>query len=160
MCFQGAQKNAAHTQSRTSLTEPYTELTRALARRITGAWSLQLNWNTAALELASFSSSNLYATPTTNQNNAAGTLTVAVVGVQSGTALSDVTGTAVLLLTATFRVRSGAAESHNCTNAVALTALEFLNQGSYRFVENGAAQIDDARGMLYQARRRPPRAAV
>ena len=56
------------------------------------------------------------------------------------------TGTAVLLLTATFRVRSGAAESHNCTNAVALTALEFLNQGNFLFVENAAAQINDARG--------------
>ncbi len=134
------------------------------------AWSLRLAWNTSTLELASFSSSSLYASPTTNQDDAAGTLQVAVVGTQAShgpgpspfhphpcppstpllaqatTSLSDVTGTAVLLLTATFRVRSGAAESHNCTNAVALTALEFLNQGNFLFVENAAAQINDARG--------------
>ena len=125
---------------------PITAHTNPSAGHALSAWSLQLNWNTAALELASFSSSNLYATPTTNQNNAAGTLTVAVVGVQSGTALSDVTGTAVLLLTATFRVRSDASDDVVHSNVVTLTALEFLNQGSFRFVQNAAAQINDARG--------------
>merc|ERR1719478_821103 len=67
-------------------------------------------------------------------------------GFQSSTALSDVTGTAVLLLTATFRVRSDASDDVVHSNVVNLTALEFLNQGSFRFVQNAAAQINDARG--------------
>ena len=47
------------------------------------AWSLELTWSTSTLALQSFSSSGLYATPTTNQDDAAGTLTVAVVGTQA-----------------------------------------------------------------------------
>ena len=110
------------------------------------AWSLRLAWNTSVLALTSFSSSSLFATPTTNQDDVTGTLRVAVVGTQASTSLADVTGTSVLLLTATFRVRSGAAENHTQSSAVTLTALEFLNQGSFLFVENAAAQINDARG--------------
>ena len=110
------------------------------------AWSLRLAWNTSTLALTSFSSSSLFATPTTNQDDAAGTLRVAVVGTQASTSLSDVTGTAVLLLTATFRVKSDAADDHTQSSAVTLTALEFLNQGNFLFVDNAAAQINDARG--------------
>lgn len=47
------------------------------------AWSLRLAWNTSTLALVSFSTSSLYASPTTNQDDAAGTLQVAVVGTQA-----------------------------------------------------------------------------
>ena len=76
----------------------------------------------------------------------AGTLRVAVVGTQASTSPSDVTGTAVPILTVRFRVLSAAADDHTHSGVLQLTALELLNQGSYRFVENSAAQIDDARG--------------
>jgi hypothetical protein len=110
------------------------------------AWSLELTWSTSTLALQSFSSSGLYSSPTINQDDTAGTLTVAVVGTQASTTLSDVTGTAVLLLTATFSVLADAADDFTVDSALTLTALEFLNQGSYRFVENAVAQINDARG--------------
>ena len=76
----------------------------------------------------------------------AGTLRVAVVGTQASTLPSDVTGTAVPILTVRFRVLSAAADEYTHSGVLQLTALELLNQGSYRFVENAAAQIDDARG--------------
>ena len=110
------------------------------------AWSLELAWGSATLALVSFSSSGLFATPTTNRDDAAGTLRVAVVGTQASTSLSDVTGTAVPLLTARFRVLSGAADNYTHGGVLNLTALELLNQGSFRFVENAAALIHDARG--------------
>jgi hypothetical protein len=125
---------------------PITAHTNPSAGFALKAWSLRLAWNTSTLALVSFSSSSLFATPTTNQNDAAGTLRVAVVGTQSSTSLADVTGTSVLLLTATFRVRSDAAENYTQSSAVTLTALEFLNQGNFLFVENAGAQINDARG--------------
>ena len=55
------------------------------------------------------------------------------------------TGTAVLLLTATFHVLADATDDVTHSGALTLTALEFLNQGSYRFVENAVAQIHDSR---------------
>ena len=125
---------------------PITAHTNPSAGFALKAWSLRLAWNTSALAFISFSSSNLYATPTINRDDAAGTLRVAVVGTQASTSLADVTGTSVPLLTATFRVRSDAAENYTQSSAVTLTALEFLNQGNFLFVENAAAQINDARG--------------
>ena len=125
---------------------PITAHTNPSAGFALKAWSLRLAWNTSALAFVSFSSSSLYATPTTNRDDAAGTLRVAVVGTQASTSLADVTGTSVPLLTATFRVRSDAAENYTQSSAVTLTALEFLNQGNFLFVENAAAQINDARG--------------
>ena len=77
-------------------------------------------------------------------DSAAGTLTVAVVGTQSSTALADVTGTSISLLTLTFNVSSGANRTH--APVLSATALEFLNQGSFLFVSNQQAQINDARG--------------
>ena len=76
----------------------------------------------------------------------AGTLRVAVVGTQASTSPSDVTGTAVPILTVRFRVLSAAADNYTHSGVLQLTALELLNQGSYRFVVNATAQIDDARG--------------
>ena len=49
------------------------------------------------------------------------------------------TGTAIPLLTATFRVLTGATDDFTHSGVMALTALEFLNQGSYRFVQNAVA---------------------
>ena len=43
-------------------------------------------------------------------------------------------------------MRATAADNRTHSGVLNLTALELLNQGSYRFVENAAAQIDDARG--------------
>ena len=125
---------------------PITAHTNPAAGFALNAWSLELAWGSATLALVSFSSSSLFATPTTNRDDAAGTLRVAVVGTQASTSLSDVTGTSVLLLTARFRVLSGAADDHTHSGVLRLTALELLNQGSFRFVENAAAQIHDARG--------------
>ena len=125
---------------------PISAHTNPAAGYALNAWSLELSWAPAALELVSISSSPLYATPTVHRDDAAATLRVAVVGTQASTSLSDVTGTAVHLLTARLRVRAAAADNHTHSGVLNLTALELLNQGSYRFVENGAAQIDDARG--------------
>ena len=108
------------------------------------AWSVQFAWNASVLTLDSYTSSSLYASPTTNLDSAAGTLTVAVVGTQSSTALADVTGTSISLLTLTFNVSSGANRTH--APVLSATALEFLNQGNFLFVSNQQAQINDARG--------------
>ena len=108
------------------------------------AWSVQLAWNASVLTLDSYTSSSLYASPTTNLDSAAGTMTVAVVGTQSSTALADVTGTSISLLTLTFSVSSGANRTH--APVLSATALEFLNQGNFLFVSNQQAQINDARG--------------
>ena len=108
------------------------------------AWSIRLAWNTTTLEFVSFSSSGLYS-PTTNRDDAAGTLRMAAVGTQAGISLADVTGTSVLLITAKFRVRSDAPEDDTQSTAVTLTALELLNQGGYRFVHNAETQFHDAR---------------
>ena len=125
---------------------PITAHTNPAAGYALNAWSLELSWAPAALELVSISSSALYATPTVHRDDAAASLRVAVVGTQASTSLSDVTGTAVPLLTVRLRVRATAADNHTYSGVLNLTALELLNQGSYRFVENSAAQIDDARG--------------
>ena len=69
-----------------------------------------------------------------------------MVGLQSSTALSDVTGTAVALLTVTMSVRSDATDNQTHSSVLSLTALEFLNQSNFKFVENAAAQINDERG--------------
>ena len=125
---------------------PITAHTNPGAGFALNAWSLELAWGSATLALVSFSSSDLFSTPTTNRDDAAGTLRVAVVGTQASTSLSDVTGTTVPLLTVRFRVRSGAADNSTHSGVLGLTALELLNQGSYRFVDNATAQIHDARG--------------
>lgn len=125
---------------------PITAHTNPDAGFALNAWSLELAWGSATLALVSFSSSDLFSTPTTNRDDAAGTLRVAVVGTQASTSLSDVTGTTVPLLTVRFRVRSGAADNSTHSGVLGLTALELLNQGSYRFVDNATAQIHDARG--------------
>ena len=115
------------------------------------AWSLELAWATGTLALVSFSSSSLFAAPTTKRDDTAGTLRVAAVGTRASTAPSDVSGTAVPLLTVRFRVLGTATHDHTHDNMLGLTALELLNQGSYRFVENAAAQINDARGGVQTA---------
>ena len=47
----------------------------------------------------------------------------------------------MLLLTARFRVLSGATHNHTHSGVLRLTALELLNQGSFRFVENATAEV-------------------
>jgi hypothetical protein len=108
------------------------------------AWKLQLTYATSVVSLSSYSPNSAYNTPVVSSGS--GTLSVVVVGTQSGTTDAEVTGTAVSLMTVTLQVNSDATSNVTHSNVLSVLAEEFLNKGNVRFVHNAAAQVNDLQG--------------
>ncbi|KAK3276679.1 hypothetical protein CYMTET_15264, partial [Cymbomonas tetramitiformis] len=114
------------------------------------SWQVEVTYSTALFGASlAFTASSYYNTPEYNDATA-GQITIGATGTSSGTADSDVTGTAVPILSLTMTVQSvtmsASQSSLTYADAFAVLVQDMINTGKNRFVGNVAAQVNDARG--------------
>ena len=110
-----------------------------------GVW---LNIDKTYLEYVSFSQNSDYQTVTKSETDTTSTtksLRFTAVGIAGTAADSDVTGTDIHLVTVTLKVKSGTAAGVYNTDTLKVHAKEFINPGSFLFLEDADGVVFDAK---------------